>query len=50
MNIGMPELIVLFVIIVAIFGAGKIPTAAKDIASGVKELRKAASVKDKILK
>ena len=47
MNIGISELAIIFGIVIAIFGAGKVPAAAKDIASGIKEIR---SAKDKILK
>ena len=50
MNIGLPELIVLVVIIIAVFGVGKVPSAAKDIASSVKDLRKVTSIKDKYFK
>jgi len=46
---GMPgfgELIVIFLIVLVIFGAGKIPKIAKDIGSGIKEFKKAVSEDD----
>ena len=45
--LGMPgigELIVIFFIVLVLFGAGKIPSIAKDIGSGIKEFKK--SIKD----
>ncbi|MCL1834192.1 MAG: twin-arginine translocase TatA/TatE family subunit [Leptospirales bacterium] len=41
---GMMELVVIFFIVLVLFGAGKIPSIAKDIGSGIKEFKK--SVKD----
>jgi sec-independent protein translocase protein TatA len=41
---GMGELVVIFLIILVLFGAGKIPSIAKDIGSGIKEFKK--SLKD----
>jgi sec-independent protein translocase protein TatA len=43
---GMPgiwELVIIFLIILIVFGAGKIPRIAKDIGSGIKEFKKAIS-------
>lgn len=41
---GMGELVVIFLIVLVLFGAGKIPTIAKDIGSGIREFKK--SMKD----
>jgi sec-independent protein translocase protein TatA len=41
--IGMPgigELVVIFLIVLILFGAGKIPSIAKDIGSGIREFKK----------
>ncbi len=43
MNLGIPELIIIFLIVLVVFGAGKIPKIAKDIGSGIKEFKKAMS-------
>jgi len=41
---GIGELVIIFLIVLVLFGAGKIPKIAKDIGSGIKEFKK--SVKD----
>jgi sec-independent protein translocase protein TatA len=41
---GIGELAIIFLIVLVLFGAGKIPKIAKDIGSGIKEFKK--SVKD----
>ena len=41
---GMFELVVIFLIVLVLFGAGKIPGIAKDIGSGIREFKK--SIKD----
>ncbi|HRX48371.1 MAG TPA: twin-arginine translocase TatA/TatE family subunit [Spirochaetota bacterium] len=41
---GVGELVIIFLIVLVLFGAGKIPKIAKDIGSGIKEFKK--SVKD----
>lgn len=41
---GMGELVIIFLIVLVLFGAGKIPKIAKDIGSGIKEFKK--SIKD----
>lgn len=43
---GLPELLVIFFIVLIIFGAGKIPKIAKDIGSGIKEFKKAMNSDD----
>jgi sec-independent protein translocase protein TatA len=40
---GVGELIIIFFIVLIIFGAGKIPDIAKDIGSGIKEFKKAVN-------
>ena len=43
---GMPgiwELVIIFFIVLVIFGAGKIPKIAKDIGGGIKEFKKTLS-------
>jgi sec-independent protein translocase protein TatA len=39
-NIGLPELIIIFLIILFLFGAGKIPKIARDIGGGIREFKK----------
>ena len=41
-NIGMPELLLIFVIILVFFGAKKIPELAQGLGKGIREFRKAA--------
>ncbi len=48
-NMGMPgiwELVIIFLIILVVFGAGKIPKIARDIGSGIKEFKKSLNGKD----
>lgn len=40
---GLGELIIIFMIVLVIFGAGKIPRIAKDMGSGIREFKKAMS-------
>lgn len=40
-NIGVPELIVILVILLLLFGAKKLPELAKSLGSSAKELRNA---------
>jgi sec-independent protein translocase protein TatA len=42
---GAMELVIIFLIVLVLFGAGKIPTIAKDIGNGIREFKK--SIKDK---
>ena len=46
-GLGMPELIVILVIIVIIFGAGKLPEIGSGIGKGIKNFKKATSDADK---
>jgi sec-independent protein translocase protein TatA len=40
---GMGELVIIFLIVLVLFGAGKIPKIAKDMGSGIREFKKAIS-------
>ncbi len=42
-GIGMPELLIILVIILIIFGAGKLPEIGSGIGKGIKNFRKATS-------
>jgi sec-independent protein translocase protein TatA len=41
MNLGLPELVLIVVVILLLFGAKKIPELAQGLGKGVKEFRKA---------
>ncbi len=45
-NIGVPELVIILVILLLLFGAKKLPELAKSLGSSAKELRK--GLKDEI--
>jgi sec-independent protein translocase protein TatA len=47
-GIGMPELLIVLVIILIIFGAGKLPEIGKGLGKGISNFRKATSGKDEI--
>ncbi len=47
-GIGMPELLVIFVIVLIIFGAGKLPEIGKGLGKGIRNFRKATSGADEI--
>ncbi len=38
---GMGELVIIFLIVLVLFGAGKIPKIAKDVGSGIRDFKKA---------
>jgi len=42
-GLGMPELIVILVIVVIIFGAGRLPEIGSGIGKGIKNFRKATN-------
>lgn len=42
-NLGGPELIIVLVIVLIVFGAGKLPNVMRDVGKGVKEFKKAQS-------
>ena len=45
-GIGMPELIIILVIIFVIFGAGKLPEIGKGLGKGIKNFKNSLSGKD----
>ncbi len=45
-KIGLPELLVVLVIVLLIFGAGKIPQIAKSLGEGIREFKKNMSGDD----
>jgi sec-independent protein translocase protein TatA len=47
-GIGMPELLVILVIILIIFGAGKLPEIGAGIGKGIKNFRKATKEPESI--
>ncbi len=47
-GIGMPELLVILVIILIIFGAGKLPEIGAGLGKGIKNFRKASSGTDEV--
>jgi sec-independent protein translocase protein TatA len=47
-GIGMPELIIILVIILIIFGAGKLPEIGKGLGKGIKNFKKATKEPDEI--
>ncbi|MFH1623865.1 MAG: twin-arginine translocase TatA/TatE family subunit [Pseudomonadota bacterium] len=47
-GIGMPELIVILVIIMIIFGAGKLPEIGSGLGKGIRNFRKSSAGKDEI--
>jgi len=44
-GIGIPELIIILVIVMFLFGAKKIPEIARSLGSGISEFKKAVSSK-----
>ena len=46
MNLGVPELVIIFLIILVVFGAGKIPAIARDMGKGIREFKRAMNSDD----
>ena len=47
-GIGMPELIIILVIILIIFGAGKLPEIGEGLGRGIRSFKKATSGEDEL--
>ncbi len=47
-GIGMPELIIILIIILIIFGAGKLPEIGSGIGKGIKNFKKATRQREEI--
>ena len=47
-GIGMPEMIVILIIVLIIFGAGKLPEIGSGLGKGIKNFKKAAQGVDEI--
>lgn len=41
-NIGLPEILIILLVVLLLFGATKIPELAKGLGKGIKEFKKAA--------
>jgi sec-independent protein translocase protein TatA len=48
MNLGMGEMIILLIIVLLVFGAGKLPQIGDAIGRSIKNFKRAASAKDEI--
>ena len=42
-NLGLPELALILLIVLLVFGANKLPKIAKDLGSGIREFKKSIS-------
>ena len=47
-GIGMPEMIIILIIVLIIFGAGKLPEIGSGLGKGIKNFKKAAQGVDEI--
>lgn len=45
-NMGPPEIIIIFLVIVLLFGGKKLPELAKGLGKGIKEFKKAQNEED----
>ncbi len=43
---GIGELVIIFLIVLVLFGAGKIPKIAKDLGGGIRQFKKSLSGED----
>lgn len=48
MGLGAPELIVILIILLVLFGGAKLPSLAKGLGQSVKEFKKATNEEDKV--
>ena len=48
-NLGVPELVIILVIVLLLFGAGKLPQVLGQMGKGVKEFKKGMKDKDDLL-
>lgn len=48
-GLGTSELIIILVIVLVVFGAGKLPKVMKDLGKGVKSFKDAMSEKDEVI-
>ena len=45
-GLGIPELVIIFFIVLLVFGAGKLPKIARDLGGGIKEFKKSITGED----
>ncbi len=50
MNLGMPEIIIIFIAVLVLFGAKKIPEFAQNLGKGIREFKKAMSSTEEEIK
>ena len=48
-NLGGPELIVILVIVLIVFGAGRLPNVMRDLGTGVREFKKAQTEPEEVI-
>ena len=47
-NLGGPELLTILVVVLIVFGAGKLPDTMRDLGKGVREFKRAQSETDEV--
>ena len=47
-NLGGPELLIILVVVLIVFGAGKLPDTMRDLGKGVREFKRAQSETDDV--
>ena len=47
-NIGLPELVLILVIVLLVFGAGKLPEIGKSLGKSIREFKKAKDENDEV--